>query len=172
MPATDKYGTLEPAGDRWRLVFRRYLPHPPDKVWRAISEPEHRDSWFPQKIVGEWHTGATLKFVSEYGDFEGQVLAFEPPRLVEFAWGTDTIRLEVQADGDGTLLTLSDTFAEHGKAARDAAGWHVCLAALESSLEARAPGESQWQALFAQYAERFGPEAATEGPPPIPAEKA
>ena len=34
-------GTLEDAGGRWRLRFTRPLAHPPGKVWRAITEPEH-----------------------------------------------------------------------------------------------------------------------------------
>jgi len=44
-------GTLEEAGGgRWRLRFTRTLDHPPEKVWRAITEPEHLRAWFPQRI--------------------------------------------------------------------------------------------------------------------------
>jgi uncharacterized protein YndB with AHSA1/START domain len=162
------HGTLEPAGDRWRLRFSRRLEHAPDKVWRAVIEPEHRDAWFPQRIVGDWRVGAPLRFVSEHGDFDGKVLAYEPPTLVEFLWGTDVIRLEVQPDGSGTLLTLSDTFAEQGKAARDAAGWHECLDTLEATLTGKAPSwqpGGRWKAVHPDYVEQFGPEAATIGPP-------
>lgn len=158
------HGTLEPAGDRWRLRFTRHLAHPPEKVWRALIEPEHRDAWFPQKIVGEWYVGAPLTFVSDFGDFEGRVRTFEPESVVEFEWGPDVIRLELTPDRGGTVLTLSDTFAEHGKAARDAAGWHVCLDALEAELAGTQP-DGQWQPVHAEYVERFGPEAATIGPP-------
>lgn len=172
MNVRDKHGSLEQIGDRWRLVFKRRLPHPPARVWRAVVEPAHRDAWFPQRIEGDWHVGATLTFVSEYGDFEGHVLAYEPPTLVEFAWGTDSIRLEVRPDGDGTLLILSDTFDERGKAARDAAGWHMCLDALERDLSdapKQATADGPFKELFAQYTARLGPEAATIGPPPKPA---
>ena len=34
-------GTLEDLGGRWRLRFTRELAHPQEKVWRAITEPEH-----------------------------------------------------------------------------------------------------------------------------------
>src|SRR5579864_3424808 len=149
-------GILEPAAERWRLRFTRRLAHPPEKIWRAIIEPEHRDTWFPQRIVGDWRVGSPLRFVSEYGDFEGEVTAFEPPKLVEFRWGTDTIRLEVAPDGHGSVLTLIDTFAEHGKAARDAAGWHVCLDALESTLEGVKPTsapDEEWPKVHLQYVE-------------------
>src|SRR2546422_985327 len=122
----------------------------------------------PQKIVGEWAVGAPLKFVSEFGDFEGQVLAYEPSSVLEFRWGTDTIRLEVAPDGDGSRLTLLDTFAELGKAARDAAGWHTCLDALEQALDGTKPswttGE-RWPVVHRAYVEQLGPEASTIGPP-------
>jgi len=163
-------GILERAsdGEKWRLRFTRRLAHAPDKVWRAITEPEHLAAWFPQRIVGEWAVGTPLRFASDFGDFEGEVLAFDPPRSVEFRWGTDTIRLEVAPDGHGSLLTLLDTFDELGKAARDAAGWHACLDRLEHTLDGTqpdwAPGE-RWQAVHATYVSRFGPRAATIGPP-------
>jgi uncharacterized protein YndB with AHSA1/START domain len=162
-------GVLESAGARWRLRFTRQLRHSPQTVWRAIVDPHQRDVWFPQRIEGELRVGAPLKFVSGYGDFDGEVLAFEPPRLLEFSWGTDTIRLEVSPHGDGSVLTLLDTFDEQGKAARDAAGWHVCLDALERELDGLStPGEG-WQTLNAAYVADFGPEASTIGPPETPA---
>jgi uncharacterized protein YndB with AHSA1/START domain len=164
------YGTLEPAGAEWRLRFTRHLKHSPDKVWRAVVEPEHRDRWFPQRILGDLQVGAALKFASEYGDFDGRVLAYEPPAVLELLWGTDVIRLEVRPEGSGTLLTLTDTFAERGKAARDAAGWHVCLDALEVELDgSRSTGDTreQWQAVHPHYVASLGPEAATIGPPQL-----
>ena len=164
----DVDGILEPNGDRWRLRFTRQLPHAPEKVWRALTEPEHLEAWFPQRIVGEWMIGSPLRFVSQFGDFDGEVLAVQPPSLLEFRWGTDTIRLEVVPDGKGSALTLFDTFDEVGKAARDAAGWHECLDALEHALAGTRPswkpGE-RWQAVHGTYVERFGQKAATIGPP-------
>src|SRR5438105_10315698 len=54
------YGELERAGDRWLLRFVRRLPHPPEKVWRALTEPEHVAAWFPADIEGERRSGAPL----------------------------------------------------------------------------------------------------------------
>ena len=34
-------GKLESTGGRWQLRFTRELAHPQEKVWRAITEPEH-----------------------------------------------------------------------------------------------------------------------------------
>jgi uncharacterized protein YndB with AHSA1/START domain len=166
--ALSRTGVLEPAGARWRLRFTRQLPHSPEKVWRAITEPRHLQGWFPQRIVGDWAVGARLRFVDGPNEFEGEVLAYEPPTMLEFRWGTDTIRLEVAPDARGTALTLIDTFDEHGKAARDAAGWHVCLDALENELDGtQASGTTmeRWGAVHGIYVERLGPEAATIGPP-------
>jgi len=63
------------------------------------------------------------------------MLVFDPPEVMEFTWGTDQLRIELQADGAGTLLTLTDTFDELGKAARDGAGWHECLDRLVADLD-------------------------------------
>lgn len=168
-------GELKKVEDRWQLRFRRRLPHAPEKVWSAITEPEHLRAWFPQRVVGEWVVGAPLRFESEYGDFDGEVLACEPRSLLQFRWGTDTIRLEIEPDGDGCMLTLIDTIAELGKAARDGAGWHVCLDALEHDLAGTTPSAAsgeRWRAVHRGYVENFGPEAATIGPPePVAAER-
>ena len=92
-------GELIQNGGRWQLRFRRELPHPPDKVWRAITEPEHLKAWFPMAIVGEWKVGAPLRFLSESGEFDGDVIEVRPQSSLEFRWGTDVLRLEVATDG-------------------------------------------------------------------------
>ena len=73
-------GTLARQGDRWTLTFTRKLAHPREKVWRAVTEPEHLAVWYPQEIVGERKAGAALRFVSSAGDgYDGQMLVFDPP---------------------------------------------------------------------------------------------
>jgi uncharacterized protein YndB with AHSA1/START domain len=166
----DMNGELEAVGDEWRLRFTRELPHEPAKVWRAITEADHLRAWFPQRIVGDWKVGAPLRFEGESGSFEGRVLRFEPETILEFLWGTDVIRVEVAPNQDGhrTTLTLLDTFAPLGKAARDAAGWHTCLDFLAHHLAAKpAPWESRrrWEEVHPRYVDKFGPQAATLGPP-------
>jgi uncharacterized protein YndB with AHSA1/START domain len=167
------HGTLEhDAEGRPRLRFTRRLPHPPAKVWRAITEPEHLAAWFPDTVVVEhWEPGAPLRFEGapvDGGSFEGEVLAFEPPHALELRWGTDVLRLEVRPDGDGTRLTLLDTLNAVGKAARDGAGWHICLDDLAYHLAgavAPASATDRWRAVHPAYVASLGPEAATVGPP-------
>ena len=162
-------GTLTRQGDRWTLRFTRRLAHPREKVWRAVTEPEHLAVWYPQEIVGERKAGAPLRFVSPAGDgFDGQMVVFDPPSVMEFTWGADLLRIELQTDGAGTLLTLTDTFDDLGKAARDAAGWHECLDRLVSDLDGTPPPAwgDRWRQIHPIYTERLGPDASTIGPPP------
>jgi uncharacterized protein YndB with AHSA1/START domain len=166
------YGTLdEIAAGSWQLRFTRTLPHPIETVWQAITEPEHLAHWFPTTIEGERKAGAPLRFDFPNGEmpaFDGEMLAFQPPSLMEFRWGTDIVRLELQPTGQGTVLNLFDTLDDRGKGARDGAGWHTCLDALERELggdEAARDELRSWRDLAAHYAESFGPEAATIGPP-------
>jgi uncharacterized protein YndB with AHSA1/START domain len=164
-------GELHQADDRWELRFTRKLPHPPEKVWRALTEAEHLKEWFPDTIEGEMAPGAKLRFVFEDNampPFDGEVLVFEPTSRLELRWGTDFLRFSVQPDGDGSVLTMVDSIDELGKAARDGAGWHVCLENLELTLAGKkAPAEmmDRWKQVHGEFVERFGPEAATIGPP-------
>jgi uncharacterized protein YndB with AHSA1/START domain len=164
-------GQLEQVGDRWQLRFVRSLPHPPEKVWRALTEPEHLEAWFPTEIIGDRAAGAPLKFEfrnNEGPTFDGEMLAYDPPKRLEFRWGPDTLRFELEPDGDGCTLTLVDVLEELGKAARDGAGWHVCLEALRRHLDGDAEARKQmerWNEVHPAYVARFGPDAASIGPP-------
>ncbi|HEY2674224.1 MAG TPA: SRPBCC family protein [Rugosimonospora sp.] len=164
-------GELERSGDRWRLRFSRRLAHPREKVWRALTEPEHLLAWFPTTIEGDRTAGAALRFAHPENvgpAFTGRMIAYQPPSLMEIEWGGDTLRFELRPDGDGTVLTLVDVFDEQGKAARDAAGWHVCLDLLRGHLDGEPAPDDRldgWAQVNAGYIERFGPEAATIGPP-------
>ena len=163
-------GILEQTKAGPRLRFTRQLDHPLDKVWRAVTEPEHLKAWFPDTIVvEEWAVGAPLRFADTVvGDFGGEVLAFEPPTLLEFRWGNDVLRIELEGSADGTTLTLFDTIETIGKAARDGAGWHVCLDLLEHHLDGASPEwspDNRWREVHPSYVERLGPAASTIGPP-------
>lgn len=169
---SDRFGTLERLADgRSRLRFRRVLPHAQATVWRAVTEPEHLAHWFPSTIDGERAAGATLRFAFP-GDvaepIEGEMLAYEPPSVIELRWGTDIVRIELRPVPEGTELTLLDTLDQHGKAARDAAGWHGCLDALALHLDGEPNARDamgHWAEVQGRYIEDLGPEASTIGPP-------
>jgi hypothetical protein len=78
------------------------------------------------------------------------------------------IRFEIVPNPQGCTFVLTDTFDELGKAARDAAGWHVCLDFLCHHLQGAAPPWSpgdHWSKVHPGYVAKFGPGAATMGPP-------
>lgn len=166
-------GELVQVDGGWQLRFVRTLQHPRDKVWRAITEPEHMRAWFPDEMDGDREVGASLRFQSrdmpDAESFDGEMVVFDPPSVMEFTWGTDRLRFELVANAaGGTELTLIDTIDELGKAARDGAGWHACLDLLEVSLAGEQPewdSGDRWSEVHPRYVERFGAAASAMGPP-------
>ncbi|HWF53263.1 MAG TPA: SRPBCC domain-containing protein [Solirubrobacteraceae bacterium] len=169
---TAELGVLDRSAPDPRLRYERRLQHAPELVWRALTEDEHLDAWFPTTIEGERATGAPLRFAFpaelSVPPMEGRVLTFDPPRLLEFVWGPDTLRFELHADGRATRLVFTVTLEAIGKAARDGAGWHVCLENLVLDLNGeahRAGQDGRWRQVHPAYVAGFGPDAATDGPP-------
>jgi uncharacterized protein YndB with AHSA1/START domain len=165
-----KDGELFEKDGRYELRFVRPLAHPVEKVWEAVTSPEGLRAWFPFDVVGDRRTGAPLEFVFREGEgepFTGSMVEFTPLRAMELAWeDEETLRLEVAPSDSGCVLTLINRFDEIGKAARDAAGWHACLDALEASLAGEPlDAQARWGEVHPDYVERFGPAAATIGPP-------
>lgn len=167
----EEFGELERSGDVSILRYVRRLAHPQEKVWRAITEDVHLAAWFPTTMEGERSAGAPLHFAfrqAEGQPFDGQMLVFDPPSVMELRWADDVLRFELEPDGAGSILRLSVTFPEHGKAARDAAGWHVCLEQLAAAcagtdLSWQPP--DRWRVVHRGYVERLGPEASAIGSP-------
>ena len=164
-------GELHSRDGRYQLRFRRILRHPPERVWRALTEAEHLRAWFPADIEGERAAGARLRFVfrNDEGDpSDGEMLVYDPPRVLELRWDEELLRFELEPGDGGTVLTFVNTFDELGKAARDAAGWHACLDILGYELAGDEPPwspEDRWEEVHGEYVERLGPEASTIGPP-------
>jgi len=170
-PELGELGRLERKGELSVLRFTRHLPHPPAKVWRALTEAEHLAGWFPTTIQGQHEPGSPLVFEFLHIAIEsmsGEMLAFEPYSLLEFRWSDDTLRFELRPEGDGTMLEFTVTFPEHGKAARDGAGWHVCLEQLAIVVDGGAPigdDPDRWRNVQPAYVASLGPEASSIGPP-------
>ena len=161
-------GTFDMVDDRPALRFERRLRHPVDRVWRALTDAPDLAQWFPDTVEADWREGGQVRFLDHAeGGFTGAVLAFEPPRRLAYRWYTNELRFELEPDGDGaTLLRLTALLSEREAAARDAAGWHVCLDRLAQALDtgdATAPGPDstpEWSALFDAYVAAGLPEGA------------
>jgi len=161
----DEMATLETTGGKAVLRFKRRLAHPPEKVFRALSEPGELAHWFPARVRWELRPGAPIEFSFEDAGMEaprGELIEVDPPRLLVYSWGDDVLRWEVVPEGDGSTLRFTHTIAGERDwparltAARNAAGWDVCLAALEARLSGEPAKDGDWLARNAAYVERFG----------------
>lgn len=128
--------TLRAVDGRSQLRVDRVLPHPPEKVWRAVTEPEHLATWFPTPAEPELRAGGSMRFADGVA---GTVTDVDPPRLLAFTWDEDHLRFELHPEGAGTRIVLLHTFADKAGAASFAAGWDTCFAGLALTLDGR-PG--------------------------------
>ena len=155
-------------GEKWTLVVVRELSHPPAKVWKALTEPEHLREWAPfdaDRNLGSVGT-ATLSTVGAPTPQVAQtrIKHADAPRLLEFDWGGQDIRWELEPLAGGrTRLTLWHNI-DRRYIAMGAAGWHICLDVLERALDGRPIGRmvgmetmkfEGWQRLHAEYARQF-----------------
>jgi hypothetical protein len=70
------------------------------------------------------------------------------------------VRVELAPAGDGCVLTLIHVLASREQAARDAAGWHVCLDALVAALDGAAEPPDAWRGHYDEYERRGLPTGA------------
>jgi uncharacterized protein YndB with AHSA1/START domain len=137
-PLTGTYLTLDDG--RPAVRFSRTYEHPIDRVWQVVTDPDELAGWFPSRAEIEPRPGGTITFSGDPNmpESTGRVLAVDPPRHLSFEWGGDELRFDLEALGDKrTRFTLINVLAAENTAARNAAGWEVCLAALD----AKARGE-------------------------------
>ena len=98
-------------GEDWTLVLVRELRHPPARVWEALTDPAELSEWAPfdtDRNLGAvgpvklTTVGAPTPLVSET-----QVTRADAPRELEYSWGGNDIRWELEPlEGGGTRLTL------------------------------------------------------------------
>jgi uncharacterized protein YndB with AHSA1/START domain len=130
--------TVIPDGDAWTLIFVRELKHPPAVVWQALTDPAEIDRWAPfaadRDLAATGHATLTMIDRDTRLALPAEVLQAVPPRLLEYSWGEDRLRWELEAHGRGTTLTLRHTLAKPDMDAMVAAGWHLCLVVLDRML--------------------------------------
>lgn len=159
--------TVEKDGERWTLVLVRELRHAPEKVWHALTEPAHLREWAPFDADRNLAAGGTVK-LSTVGtptpvESETVITRAEAPRVLEYSWGGQDMRWELEPSGEGTRLTLWHSI-DRGFIAWGAAGWHICFDVLERALDGDPIGRIAgpdamnfgWQRLVDAYAAQFG----------------
>ncbi|MET8796724.1 SRPBCC domain-containing protein [Nocardia sp. NPDC004568] len=173
--ATRRLGEILRDGDRVGTRYERDLAHPPEKVWRALTESEHLRHWFPADIIGERRAGAEVRFrfwpesvdpaseepaeagsAPEDSVLPGRILTWEPPRLFEFLWEDEHLLFEIVPDGAGSRLLCTVWFGTPGPhgISGTAAGYHICLDALADLLDT-GPGADPDRALILALGRRY-----------------
>jgi uncharacterized protein YndB with AHSA1/START domain len=154
-------------GEKWTLVLVRELRHSPEKVWKALTDPASLREWAPfdadrsLAAVGPVRLSTVGTPTPQTSDT--QVTRAEAPKLLEYRWGDNDMRWQLEPLGDGTRLTLWHNI-DRGFIAMGAAGWHICLDVLERFI-ADEPigrivgGEAMkfgWPRLNDEYTKQFG----------------
>ncbi|WP_055489280.1 SRPBCC family protein [Streptomyces sp. TP-A0356] len=135
---TGMYLTLDDG--RRAVRFSRVYDLPIDRVWRFVTDPDELAQWFPSRAEFDLRPGGTVRFSGDPNmpESTGTVIAVDPPRHLSFEWGGDEVRFDLEElDDKSTRFTLTNVLAEQNTAARNSAGWEVCLRALD----AKARGE-------------------------------
>jgi uncharacterized protein YndB with AHSA1/START domain len=157
-------------GDRWTLVLVRELRHPPAKVWQALTDPAELREWAPFDADRKLDSAGPVK-LSTVGTptpqvSETTVTRADAPRVLEYKWGENDMRWELEPIANGTRLTLWHNIGRK-YVAMGAAGWHICLDVLDQFLADQPIGrivggeamKFEWPRLNAEYAKQFGTEA-------------
>jgi uncharacterized protein YndB with AHSA1/START domain len=167
MPGPAAGAKVRKDGEKWTLVLVRELRHSPEKVWKALTDPASLREWAPFDADRSLAAVGPVK-LSTVGTpapqvSQTQVTRAEAPRLLEYRWGDNDMRWQLEPLGDGTRLTLWHNI-NRGFIAMGAAGWHICLDVLER-LVADEPigrivgGEAMkfgWPRLNDEYTKQFG----------------
>ena len=171
MPGPAAGAEVRKDGEKWTLVLVRELRHPPEKVWKALTEPASLREWAPFDADESLGTvGSTVKLTTVGAPAlhvtETKVTRADAPKVLEYNWGGGDIRWELEALGGGTRLTLWANI-DRRFISMGAAGWHISLDVLDHLLSGDpigriAGGEAMkfggWQRLNAEYAKQFGVE--------------
>ena len=168
---------IQKDGENWTLVLVRELRHSPEKVWQAITDPAHLREWAPFDADGSLGTAGTTVKLTTVGApkpmvSETKVTRAEASRVLEYNWGGNDLRWELEGFAGGTRLTLWHNI-DRRFIAMGAAGWHICFDVLDRLLAGTPIGRmvagdamkfGGWQRLHAEYAKQFGVGSPTGSP--------
>ncbi|WP_256863361.1 SRPBCC family protein [Microbispora sp. GKU 823] len=160
--------TLGMFDGRPSLRMERRLAHPPEKVWRAVTEPDRLGQWFPFTVVEmDLRVGGKITFDGGGMTMDAEITELDPPRLFAFLQhspaempreGDNLLRFELLPEEGGCLLVFTQVFHDRPAAASYASGWQVCLDAMEAVAGGRPAEwpEGNFAHLHEAYVEAFG----------------
>jgi len=166
-PGPSQGAKVEKSGEEWTLILVRELRHPPAAVWEALTDPAQLSQWAPFDADRSLSQVGSVK-LSTVGTPTPQVSAStvtraDAPTVLEYTWGGNDLRWELEPLGRGTRLTLWHNI-DRGYIAWGAAGWHICFDVLDRLLAGEPLGrivagdamKFGWQRLVTEYTSQFG----------------
>jgi uncharacterized protein YndB with AHSA1/START domain len=122
------------------VVVEREMPHPPEKIWCALTQPDLIEEWL-MKNDFEPVVDHRFNFRADWGSVDCQVLAVEPNKTLSYTWGAfglgSVVTWTLTPTSSGTHVRMEQSGfrpdqqqAYHGAKA----GWPRFFAALEQVL--------------------------------------
>lgn len=149
---------LESENKMKKHVYQILIKTSPERLWQALTDPEMTHQFLYQsRIVSDWKVGNEIKFVDGSGEITafGQLLAFEPPKLLSYTWkllsvpetsvdepSRITYEIVERTDMPGvcSLTVTHDQFEDAPNTYRFVgSGWPAVLSNLKTLLETGAP---------------------------------
>ena len=126
-----------------RVVHEARYPHPPERVWRALTDRAELAAWLMPNDF-EARAGARFRLdarPSHPEPFQCEVLEIDPPHRLRAEWvvrgRATTVTFELRADGDGTILRVEhDGLSDDERPSFDG-GWPEKLRAVAEVLDGR-----------------------------------
>ena len=67
------------------VVVAREIPYPPEKIWRALTQPHLIEEWL-MKTDFKPVVGHRFDFRADWGGVDCQVMALEPNKTLSYTW--------------------------------------------------------------------------------------
>ncbi len=101
------------------LVVERVMPHPPEKIWRALTQGPLIEEWLMkndfQPIMGHRFTFRATPMAQWNGVTDSEVLAVEPNKRLSYSWNASG---EEAVNGLKTIVTWTLTPTKGGTLVR------------------------------------------------------
>ena len=122
------------------VIVERDIAHPPEKIWRALTQPQLIEEWL-MKNDFKPVVGHGFNFRADWGAVDCQVLAVEPNKTVSYTWGAygleSVVTWTLTPTSAGTRLRMEQSgFRPDQQQAYQGAkyGWQKFFANLEQVL--------------------------------------